>query len=658
MLNIRFPLKKPTSGHPNPYTIDFDFLPYPLVYPLTPDQAPFIYTTKISINDPDPGSARIEHVFPKGKVYFVIDESLFPNFQNDILTITDGIINNTFNGTFQGIWMHIGNPGAIKSIRGNSSLASPFIPVSVIYNSIVIDAALLQQIKALIQNQHFKYNIRQPDEKVISPVTPTNQKIIISDWLKGKIGIDITENDIASANISLPLCSVVNTKKQLQVGAIMIDYNGVEKESCDALISILKQNVIAGKLFDTNTYVNHSNGKVARIVPLPLNSFLENAVGAALVPGDLINHPYRTSYNIPFNASIWDVVVFYNGVPREIANTTKKFFDIELIVKVDGSEFPLLGNGIFYFQDIENKSIQLLNKNTLEQYNLYIVSNTLTQGITLNLLSSFRRQNYYSVGFTLIQDIVLPDNSDQYFGIPRSMDNIKKFLDTITPLYQTKLSTAGCFARTMGFLAEAVANYLKNDNHKYTVLENLEFLLSNNQSFTVFIHTCYEIFFDDANKEPFFEIGYNPFNFFNHMPTDFKDILSQINTHYLSNIKNLEWLKTHGDHNSGDATEGWKNFGYSPDGGHKHHFIANALLVVRHNVGSAPIDIIENFDVFGVEDVPIDREYNEAGRSFGYWGCLRVIYNPSEVYCKIMELIVRNEYVNDSASNPKYCLND
>ena len=31
MTNIRFPLKLPTSGHPNPYTIDFDFLPNPLI---------------------------------------------------------------------------------------------------------------------------------------------------------------------------------------------------------------------------------------------------------------------------------------------------------------------------------------------------------------------------------------------------------------------------------------------------------------------------------------------------------------------------------------------------------------------------------------------------------------------------------------------------
>lgn len=123
-----------------------------------------------------------------------------------------------------------------------------------------------------------------------------------------------------------------------------------------------------------------------------------------------------------------------------------------------------------------------------------------------------------------------------------------------------------------------------------------------------------------------------------------------MNIKYLSNPQKYDWLKTHGDHNFSDSTEGWKNFGLDNDGGHKHHFIANALVYNFYTILVPFIDVMENYSFFGIEDVEIDRMYNEKGREFASWGSsyvenILLQYRPNAVYNKIKELIVENETI-------------
>jgi hypothetical protein len=44
----------------------------------------------------------------------------------------------------------------------------------------------------------------------------------------------------------------------------------------------------------------------------------------------------------------------------------------------------------------------------------------------------------------------------------------------------------------------------------------------------------------------------------------------------------------------------------------------------------------------GGEDEEIDNAYNEKGREFWRWALIE--YNPTHVYDKIIELIVKNEF--------------
>ncbi len=630
MTNIRFPLKKPTSGHPNPYTIDFDFLPNPLVSwnNLNTQQRENLYTTQIRINDTEAESSKIQHVFPNGVVYFIINYG----YNSSISQITSNILYDSLTHEIFGTWIHVGEIKDIKDVR--NTVDTCFIPTAVVYDSVTLTPHILSIIKNYLSVQ---FNV----SKVFNHDTELFDKI--NGFLSGKIRIRLSDDDVDNGLFLMPSVTTRGSFKELRLGAIMMDGNGIEKSTIVSLVSLLKHNSSNGKLFDPE---HHDTQKM--IVASPINTFLASSFHLNRDN----EHPYKKLIDINnpniITRHIWDAIVFYKGTPSTIARARFNLYGYNnKMVKIeeDNYEFPLHRSGIFYYPSLSNKSLSL--NQTSGTFNLYIVANrALTEGAFIRLTSDKKRQNYYSVGFGPTPQIQISENNrEKYFGIEPTIDNLMSFFERLSQNHFVTLTSAGVFARAMGFLAEAIGHYFENSFGKFVIdqsngliVESFEISLKKEKTGSVFLAGCYYLFFYDEQRT---------------YPFASYEILSKITGNFKSKLdavyniwNNDSWLKTHEDHSDDDLKWGWKTWDNPFDGGHKHHFIYNACAVNSVNlIASVTNNIMEDLwpEKWGGEDQEIDRKFNEMGRDFGYW--ILLDYEPSNVYQKVKELIVDNEFI-------------
>jgi hypothetical protein len=629
MTNIRFPLKLPTSGHPNPYTIDFDFLPNPLISwnNLNADQRNNLYLTRIIINDTDPDTSKIQHIFPDGTVYFIIDDA----YNSSISQIADDILNDNLNHVIFGTWVHIADIKDIKYLR--NSVQTCFIPTAIVYESVSLTPTILSRIKNYLSVQHNVSKIFGHDVELIKK---------IKEFLSGTVRFRLNEIDVNTGYFAMPSVMMKGNVRELKIGGIMMDGNGIEKSTITGLVSLLKRNRINGSLFDPD-----SNDTQRMIVASPINTFL-------VLSFHLNNentHPYKRLIDISnpnvFTRYVWDAVLFYKGTPSSISRTKFNFFGYnnKMIKIVENNyEFPLHKSGLFYYPNLDNVNISLI-ENSLE-LNLYIEAyGTLTEGTSINLTSNKKNKNYYSIGFgSAPLALSTINNREKYFDIQPTIDNLIPFFEKLSQTYLVSITSAGTFARSMGFLAEAIGHFFEVEGN--TIEDRYEGAkyqkpLTSKQTIDVFSSTSVYLFL----VKKYIPFGYG-------FLSDHSFYLSKISGNFKAKCDAIlelydeeSFLRTHTDHDDGDSLWGWKTFDSDIDGGHKHHFIFNADSPSLQILGP-PYEKFWPNEFLGVnlggEDQEIDIAYNEKGREFWRWALIE--YNPTHVYEKIKELLVENEF--------------
>lgn len=629
MTNIRFPLKMPTSGHPNPYTIDFDFLPNPLVSwnELNVTQRNNLYLTNIQINDTDIESYRIQHIYPNGKVYFIIDDE----FNDSIPQIAVDILYDNFTNDINGTWIHVAEINDIKLLRNAAQTC--FIPTAIVYESVTLTPLIILKIKTYLSNQFNVSKIFGHDIELLDK---------IKDFLNGKIRIKLNDTDINSGDFTMPTVRIIENTIELKLGGIMMDGNGIEKDTILGLVSLLKRNRTNGMLFDPES---HDTQRM--IVACPLNTFL----ASTLFLNNEDNHPYKALIDInnpnAITRHIWDAVVFSKNNPSSLSRARFDLHSNNRSIKVqnDNYEFPLHKSGIFYYPNLHNKTIMLENKNNNSYFNLYTISNgQLTEGSSIQLTSNLKKNNYYSIGYGSIPEgIENTNNTTNYFGVEPIIDNLSVFYEKLSHNHFFTLTSAGTFALSMGFLAESIANYFVVQGN--TILDYYEGNAYNRNILNKNSIELYDIFIATA-VYLFVPSDYVPFGY--GLISDYSNYLSKIS----GNLKNVcdsilrkynedSFLRTHEDHDDFDSRWGWKSFEKEFDGGHKHHFIFNADSKSLIVFGPIYENLMPN--KYGGEDSKIDVIYNQKGREFYLWALFD--YNPQMVYNKIKELIVENETI-------------
>ncbi|MFT3945476.1 MAG: hypothetical protein QM763_00765 [Agriterribacter sp.] len=491
MPNIRFPLKKPTSGHSNPYTIDFDFLPYPLVYPLTPDQGPFIYTTKIIINDQEFESSRIEHIFPNGKVYFIVDDSI-TNFNE----IADKVVDGSFSGSIFGTWILLGTIKDIIAIK-QSNLNTSFIPTAIIYNNIEVSDQIFVQIKQMLQEQYIVYSGSWDTPEEALRILELKQKI--KEWLGGKIGLFINEYQIQSGNFLLPSVKQIDSQKILQIGALMMDGNGIEKKTMEKLIPLLRLNRSLNKLFDpSQSSENNDSPFNVGIIPIPLFNFLEYTVDQLMID-DHKTHPIKNSY--PTDPRAWESCLFYiNNSYRKSGIFSylpyrKSFLEFE--VEISSNRFPLHPSGLFFSRDLNGVSIKLVNKNSLSYKKLSLISKVeVPTGTDITLHIQHKIIDHYKivVGEVSFDQIV---DSGTYLNVSVNINNLQLFIDSLTSRLGTTLTEAEVFARALSFLSISLMKCFDRIPITFK-MGNDNFKLIDPISLDYFISIAWKIFTDDS----------------------------------------------------------------------------------------------------------------------------------------------------------------
>jgi hypothetical protein len=621
MTNIRFPLKLPTSGHPNPYTIDFDFLPYPLTLPNPETNEARLYTSIITINDTNSESSKIiEHIYPNGKVFFVIDDS-----HSNINELVDNIMNSNFIGVISGMWIHLGTPEDIINTK-QTLINSSFIPTAVVYNNISINENTLIQIKQKISNQL----VVNPSLDTPMPINSINE--ILKEWLTGNIGLFINESDIVEGNINLP--SVNNNF--LQVGAIMADGNGIEFDTIHKLIAVLRRNRSVNNMFSSlNSFAMSDTPNDIGIIPCPLFNFIEKT-STNLLHISHRNHPLRVVY--PIDPTVLEACIFFKNIPSRLKGNIEKLpfrhsyrvFKVEL----DGVIRDLHPSGLFFARDLLGRTIQLTKNGVPQIISLLSPTNTLV-GLNLIINQESKIKNHYRIAIDNIKPEDISISGNEYLDIEPNFNNLLNFLNQLSIRINITLTNAECFARALGFIEMSTINYFRNANHKIR-RNDLEYaIIPGNATIIYFLSISWAVLTDDSIRLPKAEAEFLNDNFeeyFSELPNNLKPIITDVI------MKRPFWTRNHGD----GSNDGWKHFGEQPDSGGRHdHFLTNAFAYYDTNIPY--FDRVATLHAFMFyeeifDDDKIDGKYNEKGREFADW--LSFNYIPGEVYSKIKELVV------------------
>lgn len=628
MTNIRFPLKKPTSGHPNPYTIEFDFLPYPLTFPLNEADEPYLYTSKITINDTTSESSKIiEHVFPDGKVYFVIDD-----FYSDINAIATNIFNDSFTGVIRGMWIHLGRIKDIINIKQTLNNAS-FIPTAIVYNNISISRNTLLQIKEKVNNQLYVNLSPSAD-------SPTSRDEMLLEnlkkWLSGKAGILINESEIENSSFILPSVS----DNLLQVGALMMNGNGIEFTTLQLLIPIFKRNRNSNNIFNSNnSFLDTDSPLNVGIIPCPVFNFIEKASNNLLIESHR-NHPLRLVY--PTDPRILEACLFFTNNPYRsrgnIENLTFRPSYRNYFVEIDGVRRDLHPSGLLFSRDFVGRTVELFKNNTPETISLISASNSIVGTLlTINLESKFKNHFRLAIDNIRVEDILLFGN--EYFNVEPNFNGLLNFLNQLSIRLNISLTTAECFARALGFIEISTLKYFADSNHKIS-RNGLEYpVIPGRSTIIYFLAISWAVLTDVSVTAAGGEAEFLNDNFeeyFNELPSDLKSTINNVISH------RPFWTNNHGDEENG----GWKHFGITYDsGGRKDHFLTNAFAYYDTNIPF--IDRVSTLHAFMfyenfLDPDKIDAKYNEKGREFADW--LSFNYKSGEVYLKVKELIVEKSY--------------
>lgn len=606
-MNFRYPLAPPTTSVPNPFVVEFDYLPHALHYPLTPQEDRDLYVTRITVSAAAAaaGADRIAHVFPRTNVRFLMTDS--GGLTLAVLALRYLDASDTEPLPIRGVWISLGLPGDVRGIR--TAAGHDLFPTAVIYHDVIVDRTIVQQsIIPLLEAE----KVTSTDATgQISEITDIRSKLIV--WLNGETGVSFPDVDnlpatFASRTFQLPRIPVVGGDHSLSVTAMMLDGTRMELNTLHEIIDDLKTNLSAGSLLRDARWLIH----------IPVSYIYLVLPPSELAPGHT-NHPLALVW--PASPALWSVLVFSFGDAGR-GNITELLSDgkfTRLTCQINAeAEFPVDRTGLFFFRTAQaTNTVKLFQQPLHDQKFLSLftsVGQPLT-GSTISLTDVLAPQGVYRI---VISDTPAPivGSGDHYFGVPTQLDQLQAFISAVSARHMILLTTAGAFARTMGYLAEAVSNHV--GSHPVDRIFG-RVLIPPSASFLYMLGVACRLLMTDQYRTG---IG---------LETSWLTVgLVQRAEIDLSSVETLrpQWMNNHEDGRSGS---GWKVFVPASNdmSGRKDHFLFNCALRVgwcnaHYNLG------VGIFNVVTDEDDETDKVYNEKGEEFAEWG-LSSDYRPEQV---------------------------
>ena len=606
MPNFRYPIAPPSNGVSNPFTVEFDYLPHPIPVTLSDSQREDLYTTRITVS-PEAAAAgadRIAHIFPTTHVRFLMTDSSGLSPEQLAEQYMDE--NGTSPLEIRGFWITMARPTDIRDIR---RLVGNVFPTVIVYHDVIVNRDVIRNLivpvletsRVLVGPDGSETEIEETEDKLIHWITT-----------------DVTAKIVSSDNQVLPLIPPLGSVRSLRVSALMMEGTGIRETTLNKVRSDLVESLSNGTIKDADALVTMPLSYVFFALP---NSELANSHR---------NHPLAPESVWPQNPAFWWGIVFANTMRARGSITqlsaNRMFSSWECQIN-DAPKFPVPKSGLFFFYSTESSNtVRVYQKASgeIKDLCLFSKSGVPTVGTSIELRNDDAADVFQRV---LVGKMDVPSGSDDhYFNVPRQMANLQQFIDEISVRHMTYFTTAGAFARMMGYLAETVANELSNK--EITITETLTDEMSA-------VTTTYNIKVLPTASFSYFMAGaYRLLISSEHLGTQelmagtgslvFKLLLqSGID---LTSITRNDWMNSHED---GEEGTGWIVFVPSSNdlAGRKDHFLFNCMMRL---VWSNPLYNLGVWISSLFEDDETDAAYNEKGEEFAEWG-MSTEYSPEKV---------------------------
>ena len=591
MGGFRYPIAPPQSTVPNPFTVEFDYLPAPLTQTPDPATHPNLYTTLIRVSDAAAaaGADRIAHVFPRTNVRFVADQS--PGFDAAQLAQHYLDDNDSNPREIRGKWFALGISTDIGPAR--QSARWDLIPTVVVYHEVLVDREVIREsVVPLLERAEVKIK-KVDDPSFEAELTSIQGKL--RAWLDGKTKVSFP----LDGPLPLPRVPTSGNTRMLRVSALLMDGMGVDRQTYHHIVSTL-DDVTAGTPL----------GNSMTLVHVPV-SVLYSRIPAALLDPAHVTHPLGSAWPVP--PEEWKAIMF-SFADRLRSNVTRLNSNpmfAELQATVDGgTALPLPGSGLLIYRSTATRDeVRVMRAADGVVQDLSLIRTLFGNASSIGPVASIGQPHIQrGVSRIYIGRLTLAANPGRYFGIPTELPRLQEFINNVTPHHSVTLTEAGVFTRTMGFLAQAVAQHVSNT-----------LSIPPSASFGYFIGTAWSLLVSEASK--------------NGEGKSIKWLVEGALQHGeidLSGIVRPLWMS-----NKDDAVgdHGWKVFHQTTvaQGGRKDHFLTNSygrFLFFLPLAGNVIFNIAAGFTHGMHEDDPNDSEFNEAGEEFAEWG-LMSSYDPT-----------------------------
>ena len=591
MGGFRYPIAPPQPAVTNPFTVEFDYLPAPLIQTPDPATDPNLYTTLIRVSDAAAaaGADRIAHVFPRTNVRFVADQSAgFDATQLAQHYLDD---NDSNPREIRGRWFALGIPTDIGPAR--QSAGWDLIPTVVVYHEVIVDREVIREsVVPLLERSEVKIK-HVDDPSFEGELTSIQDKL--QAWLEGKTKVSFPPD----GPFPLPRVPTSGNTRMLRVSALLMDGRGVDRQTYHRIVSTL-DDVTAGTAL----------GNSMTLVHVPV-SVLYSRIPAALLDPAHAAHPLASAWPVPPDE--WRAIMF-SFADRLRSNVTRlgsnKMF-AELQATIDGgAALPLPGSGLLIYRSTATRDeVRVVRAADGAAQNLSLIRTLFGSSASIGPVASIGQGHIQrGVSRIYIGRLTLAANPGRYFGIPTELSRLQEFINHVTPHHSVTLTTAGVFTRTMGFLAQAVAHHVSNT-----------LSIPPSASFGYFISTAWSLLvFEGSQKDEGKPIKWLIELELQHGEIDLSGIVQPI---WMTNKADVV-----GDH-------GWKVFHQTDESqdGRKDHFLTNAagrFIFSPPLAGNVIFNIAAGIVHGMYEDDPNDSEFNEAGEEFAEWG-LMSSYDPT-----------------------------
>ncbi len=607
------PLSSPITGAVSPVFVPFDFLPLSANTPFSSEDELRLYKTKIVIRAAaaEAGMSRIQHVFPKSSVFIRVHEP----FDMNADALAQQYINSSDADipSLRATWVTLGWPEDIRSLR--EDLAIRVVPTVIIFHNVIIDKQVvvesvfprLQTTKVMVGPKLERTELKTDEEKLTA-------------WLKGETKVLFDNNDLSPILPQIHPISPDNPSSDLvmEISSLMMDGAAAGLDTLPTILDSIEGTTVA---------VSDSVSE-PMLVSIPLSQFL-SLIPPAKLDASHINHPLKFAWPSP--PANWSAIVFsFSDSPRPEVTTLRPDPDFALLECKIGIDWPkpIPSSGLFFFRspDIQT-DVEVTDavgiKQTLSILKLGL--STPVVGVTIRVEKD---RSFFGFHKLYIGKVSSASGDDKYLGIPAELGNLQQVIDALALRLGTTMSWAACFARLMGFIAEAVAKHL--EIHKVDGTSILP-----TASFKQFIATAAELIVSDEVKSDEWIQEITVLYTYTYDVNDKVDtILTGANID-LSEINRVDWINTHNDDQNSNS--GWKTFGKLRDGGHQDHFLTNAFVRMDRS------NIVYNFGSWVThesgDDDKIDLQYNECGEEFAEWGA-SAKFKPEAVEQWLIEKLV------------------